>query len=369
MEGRFLFLKKQAYELTMNFDYRSFPNKVYFGYGKIELLPELLKGYPKIMVIATQRLSDQLFHLRYALGEERVVHFSKVIQHVPDTLVKEASEFRKKHQPDVVVAIGGGSAIGLAKALARERYIPQVAIPSTFSGSEQTNIYGISSAEGKTTGRDDKVLPGMVIYDPYLTLSMPKQLAVTSAMNAMAHLMEALYAIPGNPLTSTNAILGMKAIKKGMEELHSTEHLTESANEKILFGAYLAGKCLCEVAMSLHHKAAHVLGGSFGMEHSKVHTVLQSYVLAYQWPHLSDAIQSNFRDALGSDDPPKILKEMAARAGAQTNLKSIGFKATDIEKAAGLIAAQPYVNVAPITKEGLIEMLTNAYEGKRSFRD
>jgi alcohol dehydrogenase class IV len=118
----------------------------------------------------------------------------------------------------------------------------------------------------------------------------------------------------------------------------------------MLLRSFLAGKCLCEVEMALHHKAAHVLGGSFGMEHSGVHTVLQSYVLAYQWPHLSSGIQSDFQRVLDADYPPKVLKELAEHAGAKTNLKSIGFKEVDIEKAAEMIVSKPYANVAPVTR-------------------
>ncbi|CAN5578315.1 maleylacetate reductase [soil metagenome] len=348
----------------MNFEYHSYPNHVYFGNGKINLLPSLLKDYQKVMVIATERLRVHVEQLTNESGKERMVWFSKVIQHVPDTLVTEADAFRADHQPDVLVAIGGGSAIGLAKALALEKWIPQVAVPTTFSGSEQTNIYGISSDGTKKTGRDNKVLPGTVIYDPALFLSMPKDLAVTSAMNAMAHLMEAVYSPSGNPVTSNNALPGMVAIKTGIIDLSKTESLTKSIAEKLLFGSFLAGKCLCEVEMSLHHKAAHVLGGSFGMEHSSVHTVLQSYVLAYQWPHLSLHIQNDFKRVLDSEYPPVALKDLAEHAGAKTDLKSIGFKEEDIETAAEMITSKPYANVAPVSKEGLLKLLSNAFHGK-----
>lgn len=348
----------------MNFEYHSYPNHVHFGTGNMKLLPGMLKAYQKVMVIATGRMGDQVDELKEALGAGRMVWFSKVIQHVPDKLVTEADAFRAAHQPDVLVAIGGGSVIGLAKALALEKWIPQVAVPTTFSGSEQTNIYGISSDGTKKTGRDNKVLPGTVIYDPALYLSMPKDLAVTSAMNAMAHLMEAVYSPSGNPVTRNNALQGMVAIKTGINDLSKTENLTKSIAEKLLFGSFLAGKCLCEVEMSLHHKAAHVLGGSFGMEHSSVHTVLQSYVLAYQWPHLSLHIQNNFKQALDSEYPPKTLKDLAEHAGAKTDLKSMGFKEEDIETAAKMITSKPYANVAPVTKEGLVKLLSNAFHGK-----
>jgi alcohol dehydrogenase class IV len=348
----------------MNFEYRSYPNLIHFGKGKVQLLKGLVKDNQVVMVIASKRMEKEVNALVSELGESRVAWFSKVIQHVPDELVTEAVAFRNIHYPGVLIAIGGGSAIGLAKALALEKYIPQIVVPTTFSGSEQTNIYGISSGGSKRTGRDDKVLPGIVIYDPELVMDMPKPLAVTSAMNAMAHVMEAVYSPTGNPVTCNNALLGMDVLKQGIKELSELNGLTTGIAEKLLFGSWLAGKCLCEVEMSLHHKAAHVLGGSFGMEHAAVHTVLQSYVLAYQWPYLSPRNKDNFKLVLDAEYPPKALKELASNAGAKTDLKNIGFKEENIEKAAEMMMLKPYANIAPVTKEGLMKLLWNAYHGK-----
>ena len=348
----------------MNFDYRSFANQVHFGYGKISILPHLLKDYKKAMVFAEKLMDRYVNDLITALGQDRIIQFSNIVQHVPENLVKEAQDNLSVVKPDVLVSIGGGSSLGLAKALALESKLPIIAVPTTFAGSEQTNIWGITTHDGKTTGRSDRVLPKVVIYDPDLTITMPLQLAVTSAMNAMAHLMEAIYSPSGNPITRYNALLGMDELKKGLEGVAKSKRLTRETNEKILFGAYLAGKSLCEVSMSLHHKAAHVLGGSFGMEHASVHTVLQPYVMAYQWPHLSQSMQQDFIKVLGSDNPPKALRELAANAGASADLESIGFVRSDIEEAARIIVSNPYENIAPITEESMIEMLINAYEGK-----
>jgi alcohol dehydrogenase class IV len=328
------------------------------------LLPQLLKDYDKVMMIASKRMSGYVDQFNSVLGGDCVSWFSNITQHVPETLVEEARAFREEHQPGALVAIGGGSAIGLGKALSLDEYIPQIAVPTTFSGSEQTNIYGISSGGVKRTGRDDRVLPGTVIYDPELVLTMPKNLAVTSAMNSMAHVMEAMYSPSGNPVTSNIAMQGMCALKNGIRELAVSDSLAGNVIEKLFFGSFLAGKCLCEVEMALHHKAAHVLGGSFGMEHSSVHTVLQPYVLAYQWPYLSPELQNDFKNVLESEHPPKALKELAENAGAKTNLKGIGFKEDDIEKAAEMIVSKPYANLAPISKEGVAKMLYNAYHGK-----
>ena len=164
------------------------------------------------------------------------------------------------------------------------------------------------------------------------------------------------------PVTRHHALLGVEKIKMGLEEVAREQKLTEKANIDIQFGAYLAGKCLCEVSMSLHHKMSHVLGGSFKLEHSYVHTVLQAFVLNYQWDYLSDQIKSDFVQVLGHQ-PAHKLQELSAKAGGPTDLKSIGFKKADVDKAVETVLAKPYENVAPLEKAKLVDMLQHAYEG------
>jgi alcohol dehydrogenase class IV len=348
----------------MQFTYRSFDQRVHFGSEKVQELPALLRDFNTVLIIASERWQSIVHNLQEALPGTAVHHWPEVIQHVPQVLVDRGSAFRQKHTPDAVVSIGGGSAIGLGKALALDEYLPHFALTTTFAGSEQTNIYGISQEGGKTTGRDDRVLPHTVIYDPDLTLTMPKKLAVPSAMNAMAHLVEALYAPAGNPITRALAMEGMVAIRKGLQKIAVTDGLTPKANEQLLYGAYLAGKCLNEVSMALHHKAAHVLGGTFGLEHSLVHTVLQGYVLAYQWPHLPVAQQADFQSALDHTFPPRQLLDLAAGGGAPTKLSEIGFKEEHIDRAAEEILKKPYTNVRPVTREGLVRLLHQAHSGQ-----
>ncbi|MCC5940081.1 MAG: maleylacetate reductase [Balneolaceae bacterium] len=347
----------------MKFEYTSHPIHVQFGRGSFKEIHKHLSDYKSYIVIANDRMNQQVELLREIAGSENVTLFSKVIQHVPQHLVDEAESVLNNHPADVLIAIGGGSAIGLAKALALKTHLPIVAVPSTYSGSEQTNIWGISSNEGKTTGKSPRVLPKVVIYDPEFTKSLPLNLAVKSGMNAMAHLMEAVYAPDGNPITRNMALTGIEYIKKGLNVLGDKQKLTQEANENLLMGAFIAGRSLCEVSMSLHHKTAHVLGGSFGMDHASVHTVLQPYVLEYQWDYLSEEIRNDFINSLGNH-PSYELKMLAKRGGAETDLKSIGFKRQDITKAVEIILSKPYANVAPLEKEALFTMLENAYSGK-----
>ena len=349
--------------IPFDFEFTSLPNTVYFGEGKVDLLPQITKGYHKIFAISEQRTAHLVSALIEQLGEDKVFPYYEVIQHVPDSLVKKTKAEFDAFQPDLLLAIGGGSSIGLAKMLAKESGTPILAVPTTYAGSEMTNIWGTTTDEGKITGRDDKVLPRYVIYDPNLTATMPVGLAATSAMNAMAHLMEAVYAQDNNPVTYQNSLVGIQHLKKGMQLIAKTKELTREANKSILLGAYLAGKGLCEVPMALHHKAAHTLGGSFGVEHSQGHTIMQAYVLQYQWEYLPSTVKEDFIKVFESDYPPKALKSLASGMGAPLTLKEIGFKENDIEKAAKIMAERPYPNPAPLTPEGLTKLMRNAFEG------
>ena len=349
-----------------HFEYTGYPGKVYFGENAFNQVSRLLSAYRKAFVIAGNRHALYINDLRKSLGAERIFHFTEVVQHVPVELIEKAYQKQKAENTDTLVAIGGGSAIGLAKALALKSKHMIIAVPTTYAGSEMTNIWGITTAEGKTTGRDMVVLPKYVIYDPALTAAMPASLAATSSMNAMAHLMEGIYAHDTNPITNITALDGMKKLKEGMHLLASAGSLTKEANQLLQYGSFVAGKVLCEVSMSLHHKMAHVLGGTFGLDHSSIHTVLQAYVLDYQWDALSKEVKDDFASALGNQYPPATLLELARSMGASTNLAAIGFKEGDIEKAVDAVLAKPYANPKELTKQGLIEMMRKAYRGQLS---
>lgn len=346
------------------FEFSSLPRNVHFGEGKLEELKNILANYQHAFVIGEPRVQAQIDKLKNQMGAEKITHFGEVIQHVPQILVDKALITLKEIKADVMVAIGGGSSIGLAKGLALETQIPIIAVPTTYAGSEMTNIWGISSENGKTTGRAVEVLPLHVIYDPQLTATMPVGLAATSALNAHAHLMEAIYAHDANPVTYASSLYGTKQIMKGMDLLSEQKALSPEVNNLLLLATFLAGKGLCEVSMSMHHKAAHVLGGSFGLEHSHVHAVLQAYVLEYQWEALSATVQKDFQDAMNHKYPPLALQEKVIKIAAPHTLEKIGFQKENIEKAAEIMMQKPYANPKPLTQEGIVKMLNNAFEGK-----
>lgn len=351
----------------MKFEYKTLPNKVIFGQGKFALLKSELEAYDHILLLGEKRFEAQIHDLMQQMGPERFSYISEIAQHVPKELVDKTFPIIAEKNIQAIVAVGGGSTIGLAKALVLRKHLPIIAVPTTYAGSEMTNIYGITEAGEKVVGRDDRVLPSVVIYDPQFTSSMPLKLAATSGVNALAHLIEALYADNVNPVTYQVALKGTEHIIKGLEALVKESKLTAQANEDLLLGAYLAGKSLCEVNMALHHKAAHTLGGSFGMEHSQVHTVLLIYILAFQWNGLSEALKADLQRLFKHKNPAQKLHDLVSGTGSAVSLQAIGFKEEDIEKAADIIAKKEFANPVAYHQKNLSQLIRNAYEGNLDF--
>ena len=163
--------------------------------------------------------------------------------HVPIETAREARTQASRLGADCAVAFGGGSTIGLAKAIAMELRLPILAIPTTYSGSEMTAIHGITEAGIKRTGRDQGVLPRTVIYDPALTVGLPVAVSVTSGCNAIAHAVEALYAQDCNPISSLMAEEGIRALARGLPGVVEVASDLDARSD-CLYGAWLCGAVL-----------------------------------------------------------------------------------------------------------------------------
>jgi maleylacetate reductase len=355
---------------ALAFIYDVLPSRVVFGVGCLNKLPEEIErlGAHRALVLSTPEQRKEGQQMVDRLGARAVGLFDKAVMHVPIEIAEQARELAKALGADCCVAVGGGSTTGLAKAIALVSTLPILAIPTTYAGSEMTPIWGITESGLKKTGRDPRVLPKTVLYDPTLTVTMPRMLSATSGMNSIAHCVEALYSKDANPIISMIAEEGIRALAQGLP-LVVAESGNLEARSHALYGAWLSGMALGAVGMALHHKLCHTLGGTFNLPHAETHTVVLPHATAYTAPAAEEAMMRIAR-ALGASSPDSSLAapalyDLAASLGAPTSLAALGLKAGDLDKAADIAVQNPYYNPRPITREGIRALLQDAFEGRR----
>lgn len=351
--------------MMISFIYQGLPARVIFGVGKLKELPAEvdLLGLRRVLVLCTPYQRADAEKIAMLLGARSVGLYDQATMHVPIALAERARAHVKQHNVDGLVTVGGGSTTGLAKAIAMTTGLPTVAVPTTYAGSEMTPIWGLTVGEEKTTGRDVKILPRTVIYDPTLTVSMPAMLSATSGMNAIAHCVEALYAENANPIMSLMAEEGIRALAASLPRIMKEPGDLEARSEA-LYGAWLGGSVLGAVGMALHHKLCHVLGGTFNLPHAEVHTVVLPHATAYNAKAAPEAMRRIAR-ALNAKDAAAGLYDLEAALGTPLTLAALGMKPADLDRAADLAVKNPYFNPRPITREGIRALLEEAFAGRR----
>ncbi|BEP52307.1 MULTISPECIES: maleylacetate reductase [Variovorax] len=345
------------------FVYTASPSRIVFGADSIDQLPAEIErlGATRALVLCTPNQREQAQAIADRLPGRIAGIFDEAAMHVPIETARKARALASELKADCALAVGGGSTIGLGKAIALESGLPIIAVPTTYAGSEATPIYGITEAGLKKTGRDARVLPRVVIYDPRLTLSLPLDLTVTSAINAMAHAAEGLYAHDGNPVISLMAEEGIRACAASLQPLRDNPR-DLPARSQALYGAWLCGTVLGAVSMGLHHKLCHTLGGTFDLPHAQVHTVVLPHALAYNASAAPEAMARIAR-ALGTAEAAMGFFELARTHGAAVSLKAIGMPAAGLEHAADLAVSNQYPNPRPLEKAALRALLGRAWEG------
>lgn len=347
----------------MRFVFHPASSRVVFGVGCIARLPEEtdLLGAKRVLLVGTPGRSELLHRVRELLGERAVGTFNGAVVHVPDKVAASARNAALVQRADAILAVGGGSAIGVAKAIALTNDLPIIALPTTYSGSEMTPLWGLTQDGTKQTGRDPRVQPRTVLYDPELTLDLPVPVSAASGMNAIAHCVEALYAPDANPVTSWMAEEGIRALATSLPAIvESPGDIT--ARTRAMYGAWLAGAALGAVQMGLHHKLCHTLGGSFNLPHAETHSVLLPYTAAYNMNAAGEAMDTVAR-ALGVGPAPRALYDLGRRIGTPASLSEIGMRSPDLERATDLAVDRPYPNPRPVTRDAVLALLQNAFKG------
>ncbi|RMZ80726.1 hypothetical protein DV738_g2594, partial [Chaetothyriales sp. CBS 135597] len=334
------------------FEYNFNPGRVVFGAGSVQKLPDELKklGLKAPLLLSTPGRVSQVENVAAILSGASIKPagvYSNATMHTPTHITQEAMAFLSSKSADSVVSIGGGSTIGLGKAISVRTGLPHICITTTYSGSEVTPILGETEDGRKSTRSDPKIFPGIVIYDVNLTLTLPAALTATSGVNAIAHGVEALYAKNKSPITSLLAVEG-----------------------KALYGAWLCGVCLGTSNMALHHKLCHTIGGSFNLPHAETHTIVLPHALSYNAPAVPDAMAKLATALPDSDgDAIKGLNTLLERLKVKRALKDFGMKEEDIDKAAEIAVSNQYPNPRPLDKVKIREVIRRCWAGEPARQD
>jgi maleylacetate reductase len=349
--------------MTISFTHETLPQRVVFGSHRAsqEVAAEVARLGRRPMVIAAEAGSALAAQLLAALPG--AVRHSDVAMHVPVEVAERARRAAADHDVDVLVSIGGGSATGLAKAVALTTGLPIVAVPTTYAGSEATNVWGLTQDNHKTTGVDPRVLPRTVVYDAALMLSLPVEQSVASGLNALAHCVDSMWAPRTDPINQALALEGIRALRAGLPGIVRDPGSID-AREQALYGAYLAAVAFASAGSGLHHKISHVLGGMFNLPHAQTHAVVLPYVLALNAPVAPDA-ERRLAEAFGAASAVEGLRQLRDEVGAPRALRDYGLRETDIPAAAeAILAAAPPGNPIPVTVTNLTELLRRAWAGE-----
>ncbi|MBZ6083649.1 maleylacetate reductase [Streptomyces olivaceus] len=349
----------------LDFGYQSLPMRVVMGPHALDRLAEEIDraGLKRVVILCSPEQEALAVTVAGLIGERAAGIHPHARMHVPVESATRARDRVAELNADGCVAVGGGSAIGLGKAVALRHGLPIIAVPTTYAGSEMTPVWGLTEDGVKRTGKDPRVLPVSVLYDPELTVTLPAIVSATSGMNAIAHAVEALYAPDTSPVVGLMAEEGVRALATALPDIVADGTDLE-ARAQAQYGAWLCGACLGATTMSLHHKLCHALGGTLDLPHAPTHTVVLPHALAYNQPAAPRAVAALGRALDGATDPAMWLWELAGRLGAPRSLQELGMVEGDIEPIVRIALANPYANPREVTDEGLTRMLRAAWSGR-----
>lgn len=318
-------------------------------------------GLQRVLVVASGSGAAVADRVESVLGGRFAGRFDDAAPHVPEPVVQRAVALARRTRADGCIAVGGGSAVGLAKALALEAGLVVLAVPTTYAGSEMTPIWGRTADGRKTTGRDPRVLPVGVLYDPELSRTLPPLLSTVSGFNAIAHAVEGLYAPDRSPLLDLAAAEGIRLMLGALPTIVQTPDDPEARSDA-LAAAWLCGSVLGATAMGLHHRICHVLGGTWNLPHAETHTVVLPYVVALfadAAPHMAAAVGR----AGGFDDPAAGLQERAGALGAPASLGELGLPVSAADEVARLVLERPIGHPRAVAPTEVQQLIGRAIRG------
>jgi maleylacetate reductase len=301
----------------------------------LDALDEVVTGEP--LLVASERWPDLGISNRWT--------------EVPSARIDAAAALAR----DCVVALGGGSAIDLGKAISARAGVPLVSVPTTYSGAEWTTYYGIREPDRRAIGGGGGAHPHAIVYEPDLTLDLPRETTVGTAMNALAHCAEALYVEGHNEEADEHALAGARAIGEWLPRVVASPHDLEARTE-LLRGACHAGAALGKSGLALAHAMAQAIGGRYGLPHGTLNGISLPVALGWNEQWAPDAVR-RFREAVGRD-----AGELTALGGI-TRLRELGVPEADLPELAEAAAERPgnRANPRPASPDEIESLLRAVY--------
>lgn len=357
--------------------------QILFGTGAITRLPDALRtlGARRVLLVTTSgRLaSEDGRRIVSLLGRSLASTFDEVASHVPAAVVQAALLQARRDAVDAVVSLGGGSCADLGKAvcffLEQEAGVPgathvdrptigHVSIPTTYSGAELTPFFGMTDpSTGQKQGAGGPTsAPLAVIYDPALTLSTPPRVSAETGMNALAHCVEAAWSSHRTPEAEAIALAGVARISSALPRVVAApDDLT--AREEMLEGACLAGRCLHNASMGVHHGLAQLVGGRTGVPHGLANAVLLAHAIRFNEPAVPEAV-ARVGAALGDEqDAAGAVDRLRAGLGLPGTLSEAGVGEAELEVVARLSQGHSTIagNPRPVGEADALAILRNAF--------
>jgi maleylacetate reductase len=364
---RLIFNNTMNNSVLQQFSYDSYATRIHFAMPAIPMLGQEVDrlGKNKVLIVCMPdtRSVSEAEEIERHLGSRAVGLFTEAKVHVPIEILNNCISVAKSSETDLIVSVGGGSSIGLAKLVADELKIFSIALPTTYSGAEMTPFNAVTENGEKLQRRSDSMVPKVVIYDIERSLNLPLLISYTSSMNALAHSIEALYAPNKNILNTQYAWGSIEAILKALPLLETSprEH---NARANLMLGSMLGGMALAGASMGLHHKLCHLLGGLYDVGHAELNSVILPYAMAYNFKELAH-IDQRIASYLGAptEKSSSLLFKLQQRLSCPIGLKAINIPEIDIETVARQLLSKSFPNPSPLSTVRLQQMLQDAYLG------
>jgi maleylacetate reductase len=360
-----------------------YAQQLVFGAGSVRKLPELVRtiGARRVLLVTTEgrHASDDGARVTSALGTALASTFAEVESHVPVPLVQRAAQQARRDAVDAVVSFGGGSCADLGKAVCffteqeagtpgasyvDRPALPHITITTTYSGAELTGGFGMTdpAARQKTGAGGPTITPVAAIYDPELTLTTPPRVSAETGMNALAHCVEVVYSPHRTPEAEAIGLAGARRIVNALP-LVVDDPGDVDVRASMLEGAALAGRCLQNGSMGVHHGLSQLVGGRTGIPHGLANAVILPHALRFNADVVPDEVR-RLGEAIGApDDPAAAIAALVERLGLPTQLADCGVSLEDLDAVARLSQGNRnvQVNVRPVSEDDARSILAAAF--------